>query len=76
MICPSCGTDNPEDAGQCSDCGYKFRFGHAFNDPRNMMFPRFRRFATGRSKMIGVAVASILLLAFGLLILLWLRESM
>ncbi|MBN2415535.1 zinc ribbon domain-containing protein [bacterium] len=38
MICPSCGENNSDNAALCTYCGYKFRFGHAFNDPANMTF--------------------------------------
>ncbi len=39
MICPKCGEENPETAGECSNCFYKFRFGHAYNDPAHLSFP-------------------------------------
>ena len=38
MICPHCGQQNPDSASLCSNCHYKFRFGHAHGDPRKMMY--------------------------------------
>ena len=39
MICPKCGYANPDNAAQCAHCYYKFRFGHAYNDPAAASFP-------------------------------------
>jgi hypothetical protein len=41
VICPNCGAQNPDDAPICSECRYRFRFGHAFNDPSQMVMPDF-----------------------------------
>jgi len=38
MVCPSCGIQHSDEPGQCSNCGYKFRWGYAFNDPKKMTF--------------------------------------
>lgn|GEM_PF-971300 len=38
MVCPRCGADNVETAAQCSQCHYKFRFGHAHGDPSQAMY--------------------------------------
>jgi uncharacterized membrane protein YvbJ len=38
MICPHCGKENPDSVPLCSNCHYKFRFGHAHGDPKNMMY--------------------------------------
>ncbi len=37
MICPKCRSENSDTAAECSVCLYKFRFGHAYNDPAHMM---------------------------------------
>lgn len=34
MVCPSCGINNSDDSKQCFNCGYKFSFGYAYNDPK------------------------------------------
>ncbi len=39
MLCPACGTDNPDDSKICSNCRYRFQFGHAYNDPKQMFIP-------------------------------------
>jgi len=33
MICPKCGHENPDSTAMCTNCYYKFRFGHAHGDP-------------------------------------------
>ena len=48
MICPTCGTDNRDNTGQCVQCGYRFRVGHAFSDPGRGLFVDF----TGQAKLV------------------------
>lgn len=74
MICPSCGTHNPEDSGHCSHCGYKFRFGHAYNDPRYMRIINFLKPNSKISKGIGYLFVSLLVIIFILVILSWLNS--
>ena len=38
MICPRCGTENPDDARRCSQCSYKFRFAEGQRDPAGSLF--------------------------------------
>jgi len=33
MVCPKCGHQNPDSAAICTNCYYKFNFGHAHGDP-------------------------------------------
>lgn len=70
MICPGCGTDNPEEALQCFRCGHKFQFGHAYNDPANMTFVNFSRRPKGIRILIGF-----FLLVMLLAIAAWLRSN-
>jgi len=72
MLCPKCGQENPDNAGQCSNCFYKFRFGNAFNDPKNMTFV-----TPGKSKESKIAryiFFSILLFLFILIIVSWIKS--
>jgi uncharacterized membrane protein YvbJ len=69
MLCPSCGTDNPDDSPQCSNCGYKFRFGYAYNDPGRMTFINLFKSNTKKSKVIRYLFISIVLIIFVLIIL-------
>ncbi|MBN1893919.1 hypothetical protein JW906_05470 [bacterium] len=67
MLCPSCGFENPDRAGMCSRCGYKFRLGYAFNDPFMMRFFNFSKWTGGKSKVIKLfflALAVFIILAF------------
>ena len=38
MICPGCGTENPDESGICSIGGYKYQIGKLYSDPKNMRF--------------------------------------
>ncbi len=38
MVCSRCGADNVDSSAQCSQCYYKFRFGHAHGDPSQAMY--------------------------------------
>ena len=38
MICPKCGHENPDSAAMCTNCYYKFRFGHAHGDPARTFY--------------------------------------
>lgn len=74
MICPKCGTENPGDAAACSECGYKFRFGHAFDDPNKMTFLGF---SGSRSKLIrsaGYVFVVLLVIFFILIIFSWFQS--
>jgi len=67
MLCPSCGSENPERAGMCSKCGYKFRLGYAYNDPYMMRFIYFSKWMTGKHRVIKLfflALAVLVILAF------------
>ncbi|MBN2105679.1 hypothetical protein JW835_16700 [bacterium] len=72
MICPKCGYQNSDDAGQCSHCNYKFQFGHNFNDPGHMMF-----ISPGQSKKSKIAVMvffSVMIVLLLLMIVSWLKS--
>jgi uncharacterized membrane protein YvbJ len=67
MLCPSCGSENPEKAGMCSRCGYKFRLGYAYNDSYKMRLFDFSRWMTGKRKVVKLfflALAVFIILAF------------
>ena len=70
MICPGCGKDNQEGIGQCVHCGYKFQFGHAFDDPSKMTFLNF----TKKPILIRYVFASIFLIILVLVIFVWLKS--
>jgi uncharacterized membrane protein YvbJ len=63
MICPSCGAENPDDAGQCSSCQYRFRFGHAYNDPARMSLLRWPRATDSTALKIAKYAVLLLLVA-------------
>ncbi len=69
MICPSCGTDNWANAAQCSNCHFKFRFGHAYNDPANMTIFRWSK-TTDRLGLKIIKYGVLLLLVGGLVLML------
>ncbi len=71
MICPKCGHENPDDAGQCLNCCYKFRFGYAYKDPQNMMF--FASTGSKKNKFSRYLFVALFLLIFVLIILSSLR---
>ena len=73
MICPSCSTNNPDDSAACVNCGYKFRFGHAYNDPKGMQFLDLRKSSMKKSRAMALAFASIGLLVLILVIFHWLK---
>ena len=62
MICPSCGAQNPDDAPMCSECRYRFRFGHAFNDPAQPVMPDFT--GKGKSGRFPLAVRLLVIILF------------
>jgi predicted amidophosphoribosyltransferase len=68
MICPGCGADNPDESGMCSACGYKFRFGYAFDDPKKMRFLDFSRFKIGKQKAAGIFLVSLSIIILALII--------
>ncbi len=72
MICPKCGYDNPDNAGQCSNCYYKFKFGHAYNDPQNMTLISLSN--SKKSKIVRFIFFSILILVFILIVVSWLKS--
>lgn len=59
MICPACGKNNADEAALCTGCGYKFRFGHAFNDPARMTF--IQPGSSGKAKTGRIVFFSLLL---------------
>ena len=69
MVCPKCGYNNPDNAAQCSNCYYKFRFGHAYNDPKYMTFISVGN--AKNSKSVRYIFISIFLLVFILIIASW-----
>jgi uncharacterized membrane protein YvbJ len=74
MLCPSCGMNNSDDSPQCSNCGYKFRFGYAYNDPKRMTFINLLKSNTKKSKIRGYLFISIALIILVLIILSWLKS--
>jgi uncharacterized membrane protein YvbJ len=75
MVCPSCGTNNLDDAKQCSYCGYKFRFGYAYNDPEKMTFANWTsKTNSKKTKIARYLVASLFLIILVLVILSWLKS--
>jgi uncharacterized membrane protein YvbJ len=71
MICPSCGAQNPDDAALCGACQYRFRFGHAFNDPAHPKMPELRRSAKSKkSRVTRYLILTIIVVAALLAILL------
>ena len=74
MLCPSCGTDNPDDAGECKKCGYKLRFGHAFNDPARMTFLNFSKTASKKTRTSRLILGILGLAIFLLVLLSWLKS--
>jgi len=38
MVCPKCGQQNPDSAAICTNCYYKFKFGHAHGDPGKIFY--------------------------------------
>ncbi len=74
MLCPSCGTDNPDESGMCSKCGFKFRFGYAFNDSKKMRFFNLTNFKTRKQKVIGLLLISLSIIILTLVIFAWVRS--
>ena len=74
MLCPNCAAENPEDAGQCMKCGYKFRFGYAFNDPKRMTFLNLANNRGEKYKTAGYAFIILFLLIFILVIYTWFKS--
>ncbi|RPH90805.1 MAG: zinc-ribbon domain-containing protein [Calditrichaeota bacterium] len=70
MICPSCGIDNADDSPQCSNCGYKFRFGYAFDDPKRVTFINW----SGKHKMARTIFIGIIIIIFAWSIFLWIKS--
>jgi hypothetical protein len=64
MLCPHCGANNGDDAPSCVQCGYKFRFGHAYNDPQKGTLIGGSKSDSTRRKLSRYLIA-----IFGLLIL-------
>ena len=69
MICPSCGYNNSEDAEQCAQCNYKFRFGHAHGDPANMTF--ISSGESKKAKMARYVFAAFFIFIFIVMIISW-----
>jgi len=75
MVCPACGTNNSDDSGLCAVCGYKFRLGHAYNDPKRMTFVNWlSKTKTSKSRITRCLFASIFLIIFVLIILSWIKS--
>jgi hypothetical protein len=74
MICPSCGVENQDSASQCVNCHHKFRFGHAYNDPKNMTLPNFLKSGSAKTKAVRLAVVAMLFVVFALMILWWVKS--
>ena len=61
MLCPSCGSNQPENAGRCSKCGY------AFDHSAKMQY------AQRQHPKTRTVFAAILLLILALVILIWIQ---
>ena len=68
MLCPNGGVNNQDGSGQCTNCGYKFLFGSANNDPAKMAFFNWSSKAK-KSKISRYIFLFIFLLVFILIIL-------
>jgi hypothetical protein len=69
MLCPSCGSENPDDAAICAKCNYKFRFGHAYNDPGKGTFINL----SGKSRVLRYSFFAFVVLVLALVILSWIK---
>lgn len=56
MICPKCGMENPDSAAMCTNCYYKFKFGHAHGDPKKTFY-----FAASSPKKKWISIAFIII---------------
>ena len=74
MLCPSCGADNPDEAGECKKCGYKFRFGYAFGDPKRMTFFNFSKIGSKKNRLSKLILGILGLALFLLILLSWLKS--
>ena len=74
MLCPSCGMKNSDQAAQCTACGYKFRFGHAFNDPAQMKFINVSKSDPKKSKSLRIFFVAFCFLIFILIIFSWIKS--
>jgi uncharacterized membrane protein YvbJ len=59
MICPKCGQQNPDSAAMCTNCYYKFNFGHAHGDPGRTFY-----FGSSSPKKKWVSIALIIVFVF------------
>jgi uncharacterized membrane protein YvbJ len=73
MLCPACGTENPDDAKICSNCNYRFQFGYAYNDAQKMYIPNLSKSDTKKSKVLKYTLVSLFIVIFALIILSWLK---
>ena len=65
MICPKCGSENPDSALKCNQCYYKFKFEHAHGDPSkkiNLDFSGKEYSATSTSAKISRWIVIILVI--------------
>ena len=77
MICPSCGHDNTDSAGQCVNCHHNFRFGYAFDDPANMTIISWDERLKHKTKLrvIGYLLLFLAIMGFALVIVLSLTSA-
>jgi hypothetical protein len=69
MLCPSCGVENPDDAAMCAKCGYKFRFGHAYNDPGKSTFLNL----SGKPRALKYTFIAFIVIALACAIFSWIK---
>ncbi len=75
MICPRCGTDNPENATLCSNCRYKFRNAEGQRDPAQsgFFFAASPKGKSRKNRFMGIFFAILFLLILLLIIISSLR---
>lgn len=68
MLCPHCGKENEDDALLCAECGYRFQFGHAYNDPAKMSLLEIPKSTRKPARIFAFALLSVLLFILGFII--------